>query len=192
MMRAALLVAGIALLMAGCVSTTVNQEWKAPSFQGYRVQSALVVGLPPDSPIGNSCSDEFVKQLRARGIAATAGYEVLPPGASKETAMAKAREMGHNSLLVCRYLERRTQLDVYPSGGQSMILMPDSELWWGGPDYVENRYDVFGTSLYDSASGKGVWSALSDTYAARSGEKIIASYVKTMLEKMEKQGLIGP
>src|SRR5690242_17523478 len=108
----ALIVSG--MLMAGCVTTTVNQEWKAPGSE-YKIQSALVMGLPAGSIIGNQCSDEFVRQLGERGISAVPAYNLFPSGASKETVVAKAKETGRNAILVCRFLERRTQLDVYPS-----------------------------------------------------------------------------
>lgn len=72
-----------------------------------------------------------------------------------------------------------------------MLLMPELNIW-SSNRYVENEYQVFGTVLYDAVSGKAIWSAVSDTLISRSDKKALESYVRTMLKKMEGQGLISP
>jgi hypothetical protein len=185
------LLAVVALFVAGCASTTVNDEWRAPGYTGRVIHSVVVVGLPVGSVIGNQCSDEISGQLGKRGISATPGYTSMPAAPSMEIAMAKAREAGRDAVLVCRFVERKSQLDVYPQENQSMMLRSDVEIWPPN-EYVENNYDVFQTILYDAATGKAIWSAMSDTYAGRSEKKVLESYVKTMLKQMERQGLISP
>jgi hypothetical protein len=189
MARKILILAMVAALMAGCSMTTVHGEWNEPGGRGQSFNSFLVVGLPDNSAIGNECADEFVKQLTQRGVAATAGYRVLPLRPPREAVMAKARELGRYAVLVSNFREQRTQLDVYPSQDQSMLLWPD--LYTRSPDQVvANKYDVFATSLYDSTTGQAVWSALSDTLAGESERTVLKSYVKAILKKMEKEGLL--
>jgi len=185
------LLAVVALFVAGCASTTVNDEWRAPGYSGRVIRSVVVVGLPVGSVIGNQCSDEIAGQLGKRGISATPGYTSMPAAPSMEGATAKARESGRDAVLVCRFVERKSQLDVYPREDQSMMLRRDMEIWPTN-EYVEHNYDVFQTILYDAATGKAIWSAMSDTYASRSEKKVLESYVKTMLKQMERQGLIAP
>jgi hypothetical protein len=178
-----------AAFTAGCSMTTVHDEWKEPGTRGHSFKSFLVIGLPDNSPIGNECADEFVKHLKERGVKATAGYAVLPPRSQREAVMAKAREIGSYAVLVSTFRERRSQLDIYPSQDQSLLLWPDLYMW--SPDQVvENNYDVFATFLYDSTTGQPVWSALSDTLAGQSERKVLKSYVKAILRKMEKEGLL--
>jgi hypothetical protein len=190
-MRLLLLVGIVTAFVAGCATTEVTQEWKDPAYTGAGVRSVMVVGFPMNSPVGHECTDEFVTQLEQKGLAARRGYNELPIMASKEAALAKTRELKLEGLLICRFLERRTQLDVYPRdtyyGG--MIMGPGWDIW-PGYDYVQNKYDVFGTMLYDVVTGKTVWSAVSDTFAGHSEKKIIGSYAKTMIKKMEKQKVI--
>jgi hypothetical protein len=178
-----------AAFTAGCSMTTVHDEWKEPGIRGHSFSSFLVIGLPENSAIGNECADEFVKQLKERRVEATAGYAVLPPGSQREAVMAKAREIGSYGVLVSTFRERRSQLDIYPSRDQSLLLWPDLYQW--SPDQVvENKYDVFATFLYDSTTGQPAWSALSDTLAGQSERKVLKSYVKAILKKMEKEGLL--
>jgi len=194
-MKYIVLLAFIATFVAGCTTTTVNQEWKDPAYQGRGVGSVLVVGFPMNSPVGHNCTDAFVAELEKQGVKATRGYNELSERATKEMALAKTKELGDEGLLVCRFMERKSEMDVYPSGPNSMFFGGG---YWYGPafwpsyDYVENKYDVFGTMMYDPTSGKPVWSAVSDTYAGHSEKKVIDSYVKTMMKKMEKQGVIRP
>ena len=91
----------------------------------------------------------------------------------------------------CKSLTFRSQLDIYPRENTSMLLMPELNIW-SSNRYVENEYQVFGTVLYDAVSGKAIWSAVSDTLISRSDKKALESYVRTMLKKMEGQGLISP
>lgn len=178
----------LTVLVTGCASTTIDRQWRDPGYRGPGARSAIVVGLPAESPAGLGCTDEFVKQLRERQIQAVPGYGTAAV-LSKERGIEKARELGVDVLLVCRFLERRTQLDIYPRDTETLLLGPNVELW-SPVEYVENPYDVFGTAVYDAATGKAIWSAESDTYAGTSQKKIIPSYVKAMVRKLEEEGLL--
>ncbi|UFS72232.1 hypothetical protein LPW11_08565 [Geomonas sp. RF6] len=188
-MRARFLLAVIAIMIAGCSSTTVNHAWKDPGYKGQGIGSVMVVGLPMNSPVGHQCTDDFVAELEKRGIRATRGYSELPEQASQEAALAKTKDLGHEGLLVCRFMERKSEVDLYPSGGHSFFFGP---MYWQPYDYVENKYDVFGTLLYQTSTGKPIWSADSDTLAGQSGQKTVQSYVKKMMKKMEEERVIQP
>jgi hypothetical protein len=180
------------LLLAGCASTTVQREWTDPGYRTERLHSVLALGLPAGYDTGRGCMNEFVAQLGERAVSAQPAYgAATPPAITRDGTIAKAREAGADMVLVCRFMEKKTQLDVYPMASQSSILMPDWDIW-EGPEYVENQYDVFGTMLYRTATGKPVWSAISDTSVSASDRKIMRSYVKTMLKRMEDHGLVGP
>jgi hypothetical protein len=149
----------------------------------------VVLVLPPDVE-GNRTADEFVTQLGERGISAVAGYKAMPASAaSREAVLEKARELGYQMVLVSSFLDRRSELGIYPRQGPSMIMMPDWNMW---PAYelVENQYLVFATALYQTATGKAIWSAVSDTFVRGSPQKDLRSYVKAVLKKMERQGLL--
>lgn len=188
-MRVIVLLAVVASLVAGCSTTTVNHAWKDPAYTGKGVDSVMVVGLPMNSPVGHECTDNFVTELEKRGISAARGYNSLPEQASQEAALAKTKELGLDGMLVCRFLQRKTEVDLYPSGGSMFFFGP---MFWQPYDYVENKYDVFGTVIYDTSTGKPIWSADSDTLAGRSSKKTLQSYVKAMIKQMEEQRVIRP
>lgn len=184
-------VLALVVLVAGCSRTKVVDEWKDPGYSGAAIRSVVVLVLPPDVE-GNRTADEFALQLSQRGSTAVPGYKAMPASAaSREAVLAKARELGYEKVLVSSFLDRRRELGIYPRQGPSMVMMPDWEPW---PNYefVENEYLVFATALYEVSTGKKIWSALSDTFVRGSPQKDLKSYVKAVLKKMEKQGLVGP
>lgn len=190
MIRVATMLA-LALVVAACSRTTVKDEWKDPGYSGPGISSVVVLVVPPDVE-GNRTADEFAQQLAQRGVSAVPGYKAMPDSAaSKEAVLAKARELGFQAVLVSSFLDKRRELGIYPYQGPSMIMMPDWNMW---PSYemVENEYLVFATALYDAATGKAIWSAVSDTFVRGSPQKDLKSYVKAVLKKMEKQGLVRP
>ncbi|MBJ6724700.1 hypothetical protein [Geomesophilobacter sediminis] len=187
-MQKAFVAAVVALLAAGCSQTTVKTEWKDPAYAGPAVRSVVVLCLPPDSR-EKQCEDEFITQLKEKGIAATSGHSSIASASSRDNALARARQLGVERLLVSRFLQRKSQLDIYPRE-DSMLMMPDEELW-GGYDYVENRYQVFATVLYDVTRGKPIWTAESDTFERPSEKKTLRSYVKAMVKKMQQRGLLA-
>lgn len=189
-MKAIVVISAIfAALLAGCASTTVQTEWRDASYAGTTPRSVMVLGVPLNSVIGNDCTDEFTRQLSEHGIAAIAGYRSVSGPQPTGKVIQKARELKQNGVLVCRFLQRERRLEVYPTG-EPMMFGPELEMW-PPYDYVENEYDIFRTTYYDTATGKPVWSAISDSYPGGAEKKVLHSYVKTMLKKMEKQGLIG-
>lgn len=189
MMKKAMMMLALALVLAGCSNTKVRDEWKDPGYQGGAVRSVLVVVLPPDRE-GNRCADQFVEQLKRRGVKAEAGYRAMPDSPTgREEVLAKAKELGFDSLLASSFLNRKTELAVYPRQNPSVLIAPYYD-FWPTHDYVENEYLVFATVLYDTASGKPVWSAVSDTFLKGSDRKASRSYAKAMVKKLERQRLL--
>lgn len=189
-MKKFLLMFAIAMLLAGCAQTKVKTEWKDPGYSGGKLRSVIVLALPPDLE-GKQAMDIFASQLAERGVSAVPGYQTTAASAaSKEEFMAKARELGYQMVLISRFLDKRSEYALYQRGSSSMLLMPDLYMW-PSYEYVENEFLVFATALYDAASGKAVWSAVSDTFVKGSDKKNYQSYVKTVLKKMERQGLVG-
>lgn len=178
----------LAALTLGCSATTVQTEWKDPGYHGPALSSLVVACLPADSK-ERECEDAFTRQLGEKGISATPAYRASAAPLGRDALLAKARELGIKRVLVSRFVENKSQLDVYHRQ-TSMILMPDYDMW-NDYQFVENQYLVFGTMLYDAETGKTIWSAVSDTYVRSSEKKSMDSYVEKMIKKMEKQGLLA-
>jgi hypothetical protein len=176
-------------LLAGCGTTSVKTDWKDPGYLGHGIGSVLVICVPTNLDNGNSCMDEFVSQFKKRGVSAVPAYSAMSVTAPKQEVIAKARELGLQMVLVSRFLDKKSELEIYPRQGPTMLMFPG----WYDPGYelVPQEYEVIGTVLYEVASGKAIWSAVSDTLAGRSEKKVTKSYVEAMIDKLKHQGLLG-
>ena len=186
--RALVIVLLVVGLLSGCSHTSVRDEWMNPSYQGPPVHSVLVLCLPADSK-EKECEDDFVTKFAKRGIAATPGYSTAALSASRASAMAKAREMGVPRLLVSRFVKQQTVIEAYPIDSAD-LMWPEYDMWMDY-EYVQSDYLVFATILYDTATGKTIWAAESETLERPSERKNMMSYVKAMVWKMEHQRLVA-
>lgn len=177
-------------LLTGC-ATTIKKEWKDPKFAGPAARSVIVLCLPTDSK-EKECEEDFLAVLKDEHITAVPGYTTSAAMATKEGAMAKARELGIPRVLVSRFIHKKTELDIYTPEPPMMLMGGPDWYFWEGPEYEEHEYQVFATALYDSATGKPIWSALSDTFLRSTVQKGMKSYAKSMVRRLEHQGLLAP
>jgi hypothetical protein len=176
-------------LLSSCATTMTTNVWRDQTYQGP-VKKILVMGISQKPGIQRFFEDEFVRQLRERGVDAVAGYTVLPYGGKmdKDLVAAKARESGADTVLVARPLSREMQ----------RTYVPGSYPRWGGyygraysPGYVvEDEYVYIETNLYDVATEKLIWSAESETVLLASDQDLIKSFISTMTSKLASDKLI--
>jgi len=185
-MRALFLI--LSLGLSGCVSTTLQTDWKDPAFNG-KFKKVLVICMVKEMVIRNTLEDSLTAQFKQRGVAAVQSYTLFPSleNIDKETVRAKVRETGADGVL----LVRRT-------GKGSIELTPDSsyDLWnisWLENSPVQaNMVDFYRveSSLYEATKGGIVWQALSETYDDDSLRKIVNNFALLMTKKLSEQGLI--
>jgi hypothetical protein len=112
---------------------------------------------------------------------------------------AKVKEVGADALLLARLVDRKTVQEYVPG---TPYYPPMSYRNWqnyyGGyspaysPGYTtEIVYTIAEANLYDTATGKIVWSAVTETEMSGNDQKAIRSYASELLEAMRKQELIG-
>ena len=186
-MNRAIALAVIAGALLGCSHTEVQQEWQDPGYSGPASHSVVVLCLPRDSA-EKACEDAFTAELKNEGISAIPAYSVPTASAAKESIMAKAREAGISRVLVSRFINRKTEVWERPLEGPGFLGTD----WDRRQDYeyIEHQFQVFSTALYDAATGKAIWSALSDTPLRPSEQKMMKAYAKAMVKKLERRKLL--
>jgi hypothetical protein len=183
-------------LSSSCATTATTNVWRDQTYAGP-VKKVLVMGISQQKGIQRFFEDEFVRQFRARGTDAVAGYTVLPydQKMDKDFIAAKARELGIDAVLVARPLSRAMQRTYVP--GQAYAV-PGAYSRWGSyygsaysPGYVvEDEYVYIETNMYDVASEKLIWSTQSETIIAASNQELIKSFISTMIAQLESDRLI--
>jgi len=190
-------------LLASCYGTKLVAEWRDEEHQGYP-QKVFVVGLSTERGPRSLVEDEFVRQLKARGNDAIASYTVIPGSEKpdKEAVLAKVQELGADVIIVVKFLKKdmggtHTPLRRY-AVPQGFDTSWDSDYYGGvstdvGVRDVSYDYDVISmeTILYQTATRKPIWSALSETSYQQGGPmKQIKPFTTAVMKKLVQEKLV--
>jgi hypothetical protein len=182
--------------ISGCVSTTLQTDWKDPAFRGT-FKKVIVICLVKELVIRNTLEDNLTAQFKSRGVEAVQSYTLFPSleNIDKEAVRAKVGEIHADGVFLVRRIDKGSvtvetaqfgiyNLNYYEQWGivsQRAFEAPQS-----------NTVDVYKveTSLYEATKGMLVWQALSETYDDDSLLKIINNFALLMAKKLSEQGLI--
>ena len=181
----------VALLLAtmgisGCVSTTLQADWKDPAFRG-KFKKVLVICLVKESVIRNTLEDDLTAQFNSRGVEAVQSYSLLPSleNIDKETVRAKVGEIHADGVFLVRRMGKESRDVVtaqFTFNGYDVLAQ----------QVVLNTVDVYKveTSLFEAKKGGLVWQAPSETYDDDALMKVITNFALLMVKKLSEQGLI--
>jgi hypothetical protein len=152
------------LLVSSCATTTLTAVWKDPGVHGT-IRKVVVVGT-------------------------------FRTSATRDLVMSKAKEAGADAILVTRLMGKRTVSTYVP--GQPYVV-PDYYYRWGPyyqyvytPGYMaEEEYAYAETNIYNTSNNMLIWSARSETQLAGRRESTIESFVRTIVDRLSADKLIG-
>ena len=192
----------LVVLIAGCSTVDVKAAWKNPSYSQHP-KKIMVIGLSSNAVLRRIFEDEFVRQIKARGPDAIAGYTVLPKMEKNDQEAIAAQVKAHaaDTVLITRLVSRKT-VQVYVPG-TVFVAPPHYGLWpsyynYGyqttyTPGYMaEEEYAVVETNLYDASNDALIWAAWSEAGITGSDEDLIRVYISKMVQKMAEQNLLAP
>jgi hypothetical protein len=201
----AVTLAGI-FVLAGCVSTKVVGSWKDENYAS-RPARVLVMGVTQTRGPRTLLEEEFVRQFKAGGVDAVAGTSVFPAEElpKKEEVIAKAQELKVDAVMVARFM-KKTEGETYtpvrryavPTGfetswdeymGSPLGMGTVSEVGIRDVSYEYNVI-VMETVLFDQATKKPVWSAMTNTKYQDHPLKKIKPFVETIMEELKKSALL--
>ncbi len=170
-------IGGIACLvvLASCAGTKLVSVWQDPAGHAP-LHKIFVIGIMKEQGPRSLLEDEVVRQLKERGTESLVSYPIFSTDTKpdREVVLAKVRERGADSILVVRFLKKdigttQTPVAVYgvPQGfdmGWDAYYSGYDATQYGLRD-ISYDFDVviMETTLYDVATKKPLWSALSQT-----------------------------
>ncbi|NTW59105.1 MAG: hypothetical protein HGB21_04815 [Nitrospirae bacterium] len=194
-----------AVIMMACAGTKLVAQWRDDAYSG-RASNVFVIALLLETRVRGPqtlVEDEFVKQLKARGTEAVASYTVFPEGPrpTKDEVLAKVKELGADSILVVRMLKKGmgdthtpTLRYATPSGfDQSWssygYMSTSTEV---GIRDVSYDYDFLSAevTLYQTATGNPIWSAMSQTTYQEGPLKQIKPFTTTIMKGLSHAKVI--
>ncbi|MEP6658239.1 MAG: hypothetical protein ABJC33_13445, partial [Betaproteobacteria bacterium] len=111
---------GMAMLaaLADCANTAIRTAWIDPGFSGPPFRKLVVVGIQGTVADRRVFEDVFSYHLRAAGVDAVPGYQLLPDDAKADEPRwnAAVEGLGADGVLMVRLvrLDTRTQISPAP------------------------------------------------------------------------------
>ena len=195
-----------AILMTACAGTKLVAQWKDDAYQS-RPAKILVIGASEERGPRTLVEEEFVRQFKAHGTDAVASNTVFPAGPkpTKDEVLAKTKELGADAILLIRFLKKEpgdthTPVRRYgvPAGfdtswesymGTPMGMGTTTDV---GIRDVSYDYNVISMDLamYQTATGKPIWSALSQTTYQEGPIKQIKPFTTAVMKELANEKLI--
>jgi hypothetical protein len=183
-------------LLTACMGTKLVADWKDEAYHDHPAK-VFVIGVSAERGPRSLVEDEFVRLLKERGTDAVVSYPMLSaePKPDREAVLAKVREAGADVIMVVRFLRKdmsdaSTPLQRYgvPQGFNTMW-----NSYYGGVSSSVGIRDVaydrdvitMETALYQTETGKPIWSGLSQTTYEQGGPiKQIKPFVGTIMKEL--------
>jgi len=198
------------LVAASCSLTNLSAVWKDPQYQGGKLKNVLVVGASTNQVVRRIFEDELTAGFKSRGTNAIPSYTIFPSEKTltKETIESKSGDLGIDAMLIARVVDTKTKRELMPG---------PSDYYYRGTYFYDwpNRYSRFysdsypgryynersyyseyevanlETNIYDTQTGKLIWSALSDTVLGGSSQLEISSVVDVIMKNLAQNQLIN-
>ena len=198
------------LVAASCSLTNLNAVWKDPQYQGGKLKNVLVIGGSTNQVVRRIFEDEFTARFKSRGTNAIPSYTIFPSEKTldKDTIESKSRDLGIDAMLIARVVDTKTKRELTPA--PSNFYYRDTYFYdwpnrysrfYAGPFSAgpyNNRlyyseYEVVNieTTIYDTQTGKLIWSALSYTVLGGSTALEVSSVAEVIMKNLTENQLIN-
>jgi hypothetical protein len=190
-----------ALLTLSCASPMhLTDNWKSSAYTGPAYKKIMVVAMTKRIEMRQSFEDEFVRQLKSRGVEAAACHECIPDPdkVTREELAQVSQGMGIEAYLIVRVLSVGTEVQSYqgqsPSpmaattGRDSMIDMQ----WFGPEPSMGKRSDVatLESRIYDGKTSNLVWRSTVDAVNPYGSGEQVSRFVSLIVKTLGDQNLI--
>jgi hypothetical protein len=185
----------VAFVIVAAACSTPTQEtsvWQSQTYAGGPMKKIAVFGGRLNATDRRTLEDGFVAALASHGVRAAPSYSIFPQGqvpqdqAAIRTALQQA---GFDGALVSKMKGVTEQTSIVPDASWGAGFYG---AYWGagGPIYETDQFVKFETTLWNPASGKMVWSAITQTENPTSHRDFVSSLTGKVVPSLAKAGLI--
>jgi hypothetical protein len=176
--RLLLVLLSAAVMLTGCVSTSIQLDWKDPGFNG-KFRKVLVICVAREMIVRNTLEADLAAQFTARGVAAVPSNTLIESlqYVDREQIRRKVREIDADGVFLVRPV------------GQDIENIWDMQTFEVPTVMTLEVYRVQ-SSLFETAQGKVVWQAVSDTIVGGAWMDTLQKFAKAMGAKLIERGLI--
>jgi hypothetical protein len=184
------------LLASGCASTKLSEVFVDSHFQGGPFKKLMVIGLGASEGGRVQFENAVCDKLAGQGILGVASNNVIAASedVTRDAVRAWAATDGYDAVMVTRIRDVKKDTTYKPP------TYTDFYGYWGSygsfvtsPGYVlETTTIVIETTVFDVATAKPVYSAVSKSFQPSSREEVIRELVPLIVNDMTTRGLLPP
>ena len=198
----AALVIGMAACKKSSSATTIQGTWKNPEYEGPALMKLFVVGVARKQTTRELYETAMAEAVRKQGADAEASYVAV--GDSKRLTKSQGRaaiEAGNfDGIIFTHVLSVEDRLE-YQEGETTYVPTSNVDLYMmdydqryetiSEPGYYKTKrtYNIE-TIVYDPATGKKLWWAVSETVQPESVDQIIRELSDATAKRMKEDGVI--
>jgi hypothetical protein len=190
----------IILLLGGTAfaqtQTILTDVWKDKEYVST-VKKIAIFWIDQDRARRIIIEDEFMRQLKARGIDALPVYVVIPPDkmVERDAAMAKIRNLGAGAVLTVRLVSKETVQSQIPDpakkdSGESSRWSSYYHYVYDAPARDKDEPAYIETILFDAATEQRVWAARSVSKIEVANLEVVTSIIKSLLDRLASDKMI--
>ena len=198
----ALLAALLAVLMTACATTgPVSSVWTQPGQTPRQYERLVIFGVTNSPKVRRAYEDNFVKQLQARGVQATAGHELVSDrNLGRLTRLTEGYAKVRADGVVITHLVTDESPGARPTARIGSV--PDHYRHLVGyfsqvyeevctPGYYSDLKSLrLETNLYDAKQERLVWSGRSQPLDPSSERTTISQVIEEIVVQMQRDGFL--
>lgn len=171
------------MMVTGCISTTIQTDWRDPGFNG-KFKKVLVICIVKDPNVRTTLESDLATQFTKRGIEAVESNALFPSmiDVDRDMVIRKVRSINADGVLLIRPINHTET--IYESYSLSSAVFDFSDQSLSAETF---RVKV---SLFESAQGKVVWQAISDTMVGGAWMDTLKKFAEVMGVKLIERKLI--
>jgi hypothetical protein len=201
----------LALLLAGCATTTFTSIWKAPDAKPLQFSAGdkvVAMVVAESASLRRAGEANLADELDKRGLQGIPAYTLLADEAIKDEARAKVAIEGAGAVgvIVLRPMGTEQKISSTPSTyyGASYYGAPYYGGFWGGGYYGHgwggvydpgtirtDTYVSIETLIYDLRQNKLVWAGQTKTMNPSDVEGFVTELATAVSKELRESGLVA-
>lgn len=197
--------------IAGCSTTTeITSSWRKPNANADSFNNVFVAALSTNIGAKQAVENGIQQHLQAKGVTVEKSLDVFPPdfntnsNVRQEMPLNRIRATRADAILTIALLKQETESHYVPGSG---YWNPGLRYGYYNSfsSYYNNWYSAFNapgyydeskvyyleTNLYNAKTEQLIWTAQSKTYDPTNIDSFLKGYLKSIYERMKKDGLIS-
>jgi len=187
----------VVMIIAGASSaaqTVLTDVWKDKGHRGM-VKKIAVFWMAQAPQNRLLAENEFVRQLKERGIIAIPVYVVIPPDkfVERDAAVTMIRDLGVDAVLTLRVTDKRTvQSPISAPGPADRKRLSDYYTYvYDAPTWDASEPAYLETNLFEVKTERRIWTARSVTKVDVVDQKALSDFIKLMIDRLASDGMIA-